>query len=348
MRRAIFAGLAVALAAAPVAADDARERVGSARARLGERADDNDYLGRLATAVRTRLDAAIASHAPKLVPPVPFKPRWKATRIGWLDVGGPVVAATAADLDGDGKAELYLVTPREVVAVSLAGKVKELGRVAFHGEPAVPASRDVVGMAVVQGGALIAAVSSYAKDMRIEWKSRALVGKHGPGGFPICGEHVALSPGKNYFGDGANATFATLCRDDLVDAQGYPLHVRGELATTGVLSVTVEKCAPGGTTCQPFGSYEYKDVGVAFDLADVDRDGTPELITSSASLPGDTDTLRVITLGAPASKPLFHSKNFNQGFAGIAVADVDGDGTPEVIAVVRFAGMPKCELWRFD
>ena len=168
-----------------------------AGAATSARADDSDYLGRLATAVRARLAEATAAHAPKVAPPVPFKPKWKASRIGWLDVGGPIVAAVAADLDGDGKAELYLVTPKEVVAVSLAGKVKELGRVAFHGDLAVPQPRDVVGNAVIDGGVLIAAVSTYAKDMRVEWKSHQLVGKHGPGGFLMCGERQQLSAGRS-------------------------------------------------------------------------------------------------------------------------------------------------------
>jgi hypothetical protein len=36
-----------------------------------------------------------------------------------FDLGAPLVALTAADLDGDGKPELYAVTSREVVAIAL-------------------------------------------------------------------------------------------------------------------------------------------------------------------------------------------------------------------------------------
>jgi hypothetical protein len=86
---------------------------------------------------------------------------------------------------------------------------------------------------------------------------------------------------------------------------------------------------------------------VAFEIADVDRDGTPELIASSASAPGDTDAVRVIPLGSPAGKAAF-KKEFKGGVAGIVVADGDGDGVPEVVAVVRLAGARRVDLWRLD
>src|SRR5206468_7233117 len=112
---------------------------------------------RRAQPVRARLDAAAASHVARLVPPVPIAVKWKPQKLGSLDLGAPVVAVAAADLDGDGKAEVYLVTAREVIAVGFAGRLHKLGHVAFGGDPAVPAPRDVVGTAVVDGRAVIAA-----------------------------------------------------------------------------------------------------------------------------------------------------------------------------------------------
>lgn len=310
------------------------------------RADDG-YLARLAGAVRVELDAAAAAHVAKLVPPVPVTRKWKPQRLGSLDLGAPIVAVAAADLDGDGKAELYLVTSREVIAVGIAGKIRELGRVAFTGEPAVPASRDVVGTAVVEGSTVIAGVSAWAKDLRVEWHGKTLTGKHGAGGFRVCGDRMQLATGRNHFRDGSAALFGARCRDDLTDPAGYPLHVRGELSIAGVLEVAVEKCAADGTGCQPAGSHRYKDIGVAFEIADVDRDGTPDVVVSSASPPGDVDSVRVVPLGAPAGKPMF-KKEFKGGVAGIAVADGSGTGVPEVIAVVRLAGATRVDLWRLD
>ncbi|HEX3762132.1 MAG TPA: hypothetical protein VHW23_25700 [Kofleriaceae bacterium] len=313
------------------------------------RADDG-YLARLAASVRARLDTAAAAHVARPVPPVPIAVRWKPQKLGSLDLGAPVVAVAAADLDGDGKAEVYLVTSREVTAVAIAGRVHKLGHVAFSGEPAVPAPRDVVGTAVIDGTAVIAAVSDWAKDLRIEWNGRALSARHGPGGFLVCGDRMQLEAGRNHFRDaGAAATpiYGARCRRDLTDARGAPLHVRAELSTAGVLEIAVERCAPDGNDCQPAGTYQYKDVGVAFEIADVDRDGTPDVIVSSASAPGDADAVRVIPLGSPAGKPAF-KKAFNGGVAGIVVCDGDGDGVPEVVAVVRLAGATRVDLWRLD
>lgn len=308
---------------------------------------DDGYFARLAAAVRVRLDEAAAAHVARLVPPVPVVLRWKSQKLGSLDLGAPLVAVVAADLDGDGKAELYLVTSREVIAVGIAGKVRELGRVAFTGEPAVPAPRDIVGTAVVDGAAVIAGVSAWAKDLRVEWRGKALTARHGAGGFRLCGDRLQLATGRNHFREGGAALFGARCRDDLTDPAGAPLHVRAELAISGALEVTVARCAAGGTECQPAGAYQVHDVGVAFEIADVDRDGIPDAVVSSASAPGDADAVRVIALGTPGAKPMY-KKQFNGGVAGIAVADGDGDGVAEVIAVVRLAGATRVDLWRLD
>lgn len=308
---------------------------------------DAGFLAHLARAVRTRLAEAGAAHIVKLVPPVPVALKWKPQKLGSLDLGAPLVAMTAADLDGDGKAELYLVTSREVIAVGVAGKLRELGRVAFTGEPAVPASRDVVGTAVVDGNSVIAGVSAWARDLRVEWRGKALTAKHGAGGFLVCGDRLQLATGRNHFREGAAAMFGARCRADLTDAAGQLLRIRGELSATGVLEVAVAVCAASGTDCESAGSYQYKDVGVAFDIADVDRDGTPEVISSSASAPGDADAVRVIALGSPANKVTF-KKTFNGGVAGVTAADGDGDGIPEVIAIVRLAGATRVDVWRLD
>jgi len=308
---------------------------------------DGGYLARLADAVRARLAEAAAAHVARLVPPAPVTLRWKPQKLGSLDLGAPIVAVAAADLDGDGRAELYLVTSREVIAVGIAGKLRELGRVAFTGEPAVPAPRDVVGTAVIDGNAVIAGVSAWAKDLRVEWQGKTLTGRLGPGGFVVCGDRVQLAAGRNHFRDGAAALYGARCRTDLTDPAGRPLRVRAELSITGVLDVTVEVCDASGRACRPAGAHQYRDVGVAFEIADVDRDGTPDVVVSSASAPGDADTVRVIALGSPGSRPTY-KKPFNGGVAAIAVADGDGDGVPEVVAVVRLAGATRVDLWRLD
>lgn len=307
----------------------------------------DDYFERLAAAVRSGLEEAALARAPKLVPPVPIKVAWKAVRIGSLDLGAPLVAMTAADLDRDGKGELYAVTSREVVAYALEmRKVKELGRIAFTGAPAVPAPRDVVGTVAVEGAEVVAGVSTWANDLRIGWQGKVLVGQVGSPGFLVCaGERAALVPGRNHFGDLVAPVHGVRCRNDLVDAEGHPLRVRAALRGTR-LEISVERCTAAGA-CQPATKHEYKDYGVAFEIADVDRNGTPEVIVSGAGAPGDPDAVKVIAFGADDKKGVFRHR-FNGGVAGIAVIDSDGDGAMEVIAAVRLVGATRVDLWRFN
>jgi hypothetical protein len=137
------------------------------------------------------------------------------------------------------------------------------------------------------------------------------------------------------------------CRQDLVDRTGNPLHVRAELAKNGKLAVVVAKCAIDGTACQPVGNFEYRDVGVAFEIADVDHDGTPEVVVSEASPLGAEDVVRVMTLDTTIKKPVLRWP-FNSGVAGIVMIDVDGDGLPEVVAASRLSNSTKVDLWRLD
>jgi len=319
-----------------------------ASAEVGEQGDE--YLARLATTVRARLDAVVASHAPKLVPPTPIKPTWRVHKVGTIELGAPLVALTAAELDGDPRAgELYAVTPHQVVAIGFRnGKLLELGRVAFAGERAVPAPRDVVGTAVVEGNEVVAAASSWAKELRVRWTNKKLVAKPGNAGFLVCpGERAQLAPGRNHFGTTSNATYGVRCRDDLVDPTGYPLRVRAELAPNGKLAVTVDRCEAGGGSCQRSGSFELSKVGVAFAIADVDRDGLPEVIVSDASAPGAPDSVKVLTLGGN-DKGLFR-RPFNGGVAGLVAIDGDdADDVAEVLAAVRFPGATRVDVWRLD
>lgn len=301
----------------------------------------DDYLTRLGAQVDKRLDEMAAARVPKLVPPTPVAVTWKAIRIGSIDAGAPLVAFTAADLDADGKSELYAVTSREVVAISLArGKTAELGRVAFAGERAVPAPRDVVGTVAVEGNELVASSSAWAKDLRITLAKGKLAAQPGAGGFVGCaGERMQLVPGRNYF---AGDLLDVRCARGLTDRAGVPLELRAQLAVSGKLAVEVKKCPPGGT-CQPAGAFEYPHSGTAFALSDVDRDGTPEVIISGYVAPGDPDGVKVHVAGV--DKPVFR-KNFNGGVVGIAIADIGP--APTIIVAVRLAGATRVDFWRLN
>ena len=290
----------------------------------------HDYLSRLPALVQKRIEELSAARAPKLVPPTPVAVRWRATRIGSIDLGAALGAFAAADLDGDGTSELYAVTAREVVGIVVKnGKASELGRVAFEGERAVPAPRDVVGTAVVVGNELVAASSPWAKELRVTLASGKLAAKVGDAGFLVCpNERLQLVPGRNYF---ANDLYAVRCRT-IVTEVGSPLELRGQLAITGKLTIEA------GTAAKEHPHL----VGTAFEIADVDRDGKPEVIGSSHVAPGDPDVVHVL-----GSKQPF-KKRFNGGVVGIAVAENGPAAAPTVIVAVRLAGATRIDLWRLN
>jgi hypothetical protein len=180
--------------------------------------------------------------------------------------------------------------------------------------------------------------------LRVHWRGKTLVGEPGDAGFERCvGERAELAPGRNYFADG---TYATRCRDDLVDASGRKLHVRGHVTVADKLEVEIETCAADGT-CTHTAHHELANVGVAFELADIDRDGRPEAIYAAAVAPGDADHVKVVTLGDDAKKPMYR-RDWSGGVVGIVAADVDGDGRPCVIVAVRLAGSTRVDLWRLN
>jgi hypothetical protein len=300
--------------------------------------------------VRSRINSAIPARAPRLVPPQKVSPHWRMVKLGSLDLGAPLVALAGADLDGDGRGELYAVTTREVVVIGLRGKkLDELGRVAFAGEPRVPAPRDPVGVAAVEGGALLATVSTWARGLRVTWRGGRLSADVGEDDFPVCpGERAQLAPGKNYFGDAAVASYGARCRTDLVDPAGYPLRVRARLSLANKLEVVVERCNAGGVACEPVGRHEYVPVGVAFELADLDRDGRPEVVFAGAGAPGDPDAVKIVTLGEDDKKPRLRKGFTAGGIAGIAALDLDGNGVQEVVAAVRLVGATRIDLWRSE
>jgi hypothetical protein len=308
-------------------------------------------LDELVRDVRARIDAAIVARPPVLVPPKKLDVRYKIAKLGSLDLGAPLVALTAADLDGDRKGELYAVTAREVIAIGVRGKkLEELGRVAFGGEPALPMPRDVVGSAIVDAGAIVASVSTWTRSMRVTWKGKTLTGTQGEPGFVLCpGVVEKLAPGRNYFGDAATGHYGVRCRSGLVEPDGRALRARAQLSLASKLEVQLERCAAQNLGCQPAAKHELAGVGVAFEIADVDRDGKPEAIYAAAVAPGDPDTLKIVTLGDDDKKQAKLKKTFAAGgVAGLTLVDVDGNGSDDVIAAVRLVGATRVDVWRVE
>lgn len=307
-------------------------------------------LVRLAAEVQSRLATLAAAREPPLVPPTPTPVAWRAAKLGSLELGAPLLAMVGEDMNDDGTWELYAVTTAAVVVIALprGKKPHEVGRVAFGGSVAVPQPRDPLGSAFIEHGIVVASASPWTTEVRVG----AVDGRPAPiaplvgAGLAVCpGERRALVPGRNYYGDDRGAAlFAVQCRDDLVGRDGARLHVRAALAAGGKLGVMLQRCH--GSACAASEAFEYPGVGMAFAIADIDTDGTPEVIVAGAGAPGDADAVRVIALGDSARRPLYQHA-FNGGIAALAVVGGLGKG-PTAIAAVRLAGATRVDLWRLD
>jgi hypothetical protein len=348
---------AAASAPAPASASAAASAPASAPARVS--------LTAMLAQARQLLDRARGERLAAAARPIPVMVRWSPRRIATLDVGGALGALLGADLDGNKAPELYAVTDQAVIAYSLAdGKVRELSRLPFRGDPAPIRPRDPVATVAVDVGAgeLLAGSSSFAHSVRARWQAGALVALEEPAGLPLCAHQRAeLAPGRNYFvdapgeqgrdskerkirgHDGKDGSFGMRCRSELTLRDGQAATAVARLSVQGALQISVQPQCEAGC---PAHRYELTGVGVAFDLGDVDRDGDLDVAYAGAGAPGDPDAVRVVTAADPR-RTLFR-RAFTGGVAAVALVDLDGDGAAEVIAAVRLPGSPRVDLWRLN
>ena len=310
------------------------------------------------------LDEVIAERVPR--PPVPVAVSWRDRRIGSIDLGAPLLAVTAADLDRDGKAELAALTTREVVVLAVRERaLVERGRAPLGGEPAPLRPRDPVGVLAVDpavdGGAVLVARSSERADaVRLGWRKGRLVELERRPGFPLCGGSMELAPGRNYFtaataqGSGERLLaplpaefFSALCTGPMVDARGGRIAVAAVVDLDRVLHVRCRTAAGGECAAATVKGRDYDGVGVAAEIADIDNDGVPEVLTTRGGAPGDRDRLSVFSLVAGKVVKVY-SKDFHAGVVGLGAGDLDGDGDRDVIVAVRFAGSHHVSFWTLN
>ncbi|MCG8425347.1 MAG: VCBS repeat-containing protein [Proteobacteria bacterium] len=303
---------------------------------------------------RGRRSLTVRSRASLPPPPATIGPR--------DSVGAMVVS----DFDGDGRLEIAAQSSQQVrgavfayrdgnlaeLDLELAGETdRKAGSAAEQGSDR-PDRRpsDAAG----QGSATALAVAARA----------ARAGK-----FPLCvGLAGQLEPGRNYFtafehspifGPWAGETvevpiparfFSIRCRDNLLDSAGRALTIAGVVSTDGTLSLWARRqCRRHDSECHsaPTTASTVSDVGVVFEIADIDRDGHAEIAVTAATPPGAPDQVDVLSWKDGRLDRLFR-RSFSGGVVGLTAGDIDGDDALEVIAAIRLSGSTRIDLWTIN
>jgi hypothetical protein len=330
-------------------------------------AEAGGVLSQMWERVRAELERASAEREPALEPPRPVTVRWRPRRLASIDLGAAPLALAAADLDGDGRAELVALTAHEVVVLAPQGRagIGVLGRAALPEEPASLRPRDAVGTLVVvdeeDGAVVLARTSLQAEGAAYALRDGEVVTVRTAPSFPLCaGASAELSPGRNYF-DAATAVghvlalppafYAAVCRRRMVDPAGRRLEASAVLDLDDALSVqTVVRCPRRDEACRAREpeTWTIPEVGAAFELADVDGDGAPEAIVTAASAPGMSDRVTVYALRDGGEAEELARRTFSGGVIGVVAADLEGDATLKVVVAVRLLGSHRIDLWTLN
>jgi hypothetical protein len=335
-----------------------------ANAAGGEPEGEPSFFGRVWVEIAAELDRLAAERARR--PPVPVKVTWRARKIGSVDPGAPLLALEAADLDGDGRAELLALTTREVLVLESLNRVelRVVARAPLPPDSPLIRTRDPVGSLTVAGGEVRARTSEQAAGAAYRYRDGRLVQARRLEGYPICAAgRVELQGGRNYFaaagasfgeagaGEGRAwplpATFyAARCRERLVDPEGFPISVFGVVDVARTLTLT---CAGQQNACpaSPAAGRSYTEVGVAFEIADLDNDGRPEVITTEGKPPGASDRVTVRSLREGKVEIVF-ARDFQGGVVALAAGALEADGAHQVVAAVRLVGSTRVDFWTLN
>lgn len=238
-------------------------------------------------------------------------------------------AITLADLDGDKRAEIIALVNDGVVTWSSDGKQK--GRAELSSPLSTRPTREPFGLLQYSGGKLLVWSSRRERPesftwQRDGWRSSGL-------GDAVTVGPVILTPRPGFTSFARELTWA-----------GKPLSWPEPIQQWVLFGAMALGVSPTGTAAIARGqapATQLTGVGSGSTLADLDADGAPEVIATSARTTADTDEVRVISLGAFESAQA-RGGHLNEAAAAwqkkidgraivAASGDLDGDGVDEVV-----------------
>ena len=281
---------------------------------------------------------------------------------------GEVLALDAADLDGDGSVELVVLRTRDVAVLRLRkGKLERAARVEMISPVAALRPRRAVGTLALTDTdkdgkpEILARSSELQQGAHLALSGKDLVSKGTLAGYPLMagpGKAHTLAeavPGQDLL-DGARlattltaaaappkdgpqkkapataprlpATFYSFKAVEVSLQKGGTRRHMGLVDAAGRLHLHVDRLATP--------SLVQAGAGAAFDLADLDDDGTLEVITSGADAPSTKDDRIFVRRlqGKRSSGVLWRSRRLGGLVTALTHGDLNGDGKLELVAAV--------------
>lgn len=238
-------------------------------------------------------------------------------------------AMTVADLDGDHRGELIALIGETVFTWASDGRLRS--KTELSGAMSTRPTRDPFGFVGVNGGRLTAWSSKRDKPESFTWLREGWRSS-GPSESLLAGS-VTLTPRPGYASFQSELSWAgkTVKWPDALS----------QVSQSGTLLLGV---APNGLASVARGqapTTQVTGVGSGSALGDLDGDGSPEVVVTSARSWGDSDEVRVVSLGAFESAqargghvseaPALWQRKLDGRVVVAASGDLDGDAVDEVV-----------------
>lgn len=279
----------------------------------------------IASAVDADLETLTLAGAPA---PASTRPLELALGVLARTAGLPA-AMTVADVDGDKRAELIALVGDVLHTWSAEGKLRS--RVELSGALSPHPTREPFGWLSFANGRVVAWSSRRERPEQFTWQGGAFRSS-GPADTVTVGPLV-LTPRPGFASFAREVTWASR-------ALTWPEPLT-QIALFGALGLGVGPTGNAAISRGQAPTTLLAGIGCGSTLADLDADGTPEVVVTSSRFTGDGDEVRVLALGAfesaqarggnVAEATAAWQKKLEGRVLFAAPGDLDGDGVDEVV-----------------